>query len=346
MTPVRSVSVLICTYNRAGFLRDSLGALLSASRPPRVAVEVVVVDNRSTDDTRAVIEEVAAGSPVPIRYALETRQGKSFALNHGLRVAAGDVLALTDDDVLIDPEWIVRLVDAFESRDITFACGKVLPRWGTLPPPELLTRRGRDMWGPLALVDYGDDPLTYDEETFAWRQLPIGANLAFRREAVHAVGGWRTDLGKINNPLISGEDHEIFFRLSRTGLFRGLYEPRAVVHHHVPAGRLTRRYFRRWFFWHGRTLARMNSAIHPHLDWSRVRHIAGVPRYMYRILLTQTWRWLRRLGSGDALALLSEEVRLIEHLGYFAECWRLGGRTAAEPAGTAGGPVVREGVPA
>jgi len=342
MTRVRSLSVLICTYNRAAFLRESLVAMLAASRPADAALEIVVVDNRSTDGTREVIAAVAADAPVPIHYVLENRQGKSFALNHGLRVASGDIVALTDDDVLVDPAWMVRLVETFESRDVTFAGGKVLPRWGTLPPPELLTPRGRDMWGPLALVDYGDDPVTYDEETFAWRQLPIGANLAFRRDAVQAVGGWRTDLGKVNNTLISGEDHEIFFRLHRAGLFRGVYDPEAIVHHHVPAGRLTRAYFRRWFFWHGRTLARMNSAIHPHLDWSRVRHVAGVPRYMYRILLTQAWRWVRRLGSADALALLIEEMRLIEHLGYFAECWRLGGRAAAEPGGT----VVREGVPA
>jgi glycosyltransferase involved in cell wall biosynthesis len=333
MSAVRSLTVLVCTYNRAAFLRESLEAILVASRPANVSIEIVVVDNRSTDGTREQIEQIAAGSPVPVRYALEPRQGKSFALNHGLRVSSGDVLALTDDDVLVDAAWIERLVEAFEAHDIAFAGGKVLPRWGTLPPPELLTRRGRDVWGPLALVDYGDDPLAYDEETFAWRQLPIGANLAFRREAVQAVGGWRTDLGKVNNTLISGEDHEIFFRLYRAGLFRGLYDPRSIVHHHVPAGRLTRRYFRRWFFWHGRTLARMNAAMHPHLDWTRVRHVARVPRYMYRVLLTQAWRWVRRLGSADALALLVEEMRFIEHLGYFAECWRLGGRAAGATVG-------------
>ncbi|HXE80356.1 MAG TPA: glycosyltransferase [Vicinamibacterales bacterium] len=345
MTRVRSVSTLICTYNRASFLRESLEAILAAVRPPGVALDVIVVDNRSTDATRQVVDDVAARAPVPVRYALETQQGKSFALNRGLDLAAGDVIALTDDDVVVDRNWIVRLVEGFERHDVTFVGGKVLPRWGTLPPPELLTRRGRDMWGPLALVDYGDDPVTYDEETFAWRQLPIGANLAVKADAVRAVGGWRTDLGKVNNTLISGEDHEIFFRLSRAGLFNGLYDPDSIVFHHVPPGRLTRRYFRRWFFWHGRTLARMNSAIHPDLDWSRVRHVAGVPRYMYRSLLTQTLRWLRRLGRRDALALLIEEMRLIEHLGYFAECWQPGGR-AAIPAGSGRPPLVREQAPA
>lgn len=326
---VPKISVLICTYNRAAFLADTLRALAEAPTPLGTDVEILVVDNNSTDDTAAVVSAVAALSPRPIRYALERRQGKSFALNHGLELVTGDVIALTDDDVLISSEWLTRIAGVFESRDVTFVFGKVLPRWGEVPPPELLTRRGRDMWGPLALVDYGDDAVEYDEGSVEFRPLPIGANLAFRREAVRRVGGWRTDLGKVNNTLISGEDHEIFYRLHRAGLYRGFYDPELVVRHYVPAQRLTRRYFRRWFFWHGRTLARMSGEIHPHLDWSRVAHVAGVPRYMYRGFFAQTWRWIRRFGSPDALALLAEEMRWIEYLGYFAECWRPGGGSRA-----------------
>jgi glycosyltransferase involved in cell wall biosynthesis len=346
MTAVRSVSVLICTYNRDAFLAETLRALSTAPCPAHYDVEIVVVDNNSTDDTRRVVSEIAAASPRPIRYALERRQGKSFALNHGLELVRGEVVALTDDDVLIAPEWIARIVAAFESRDVTYAFGKVLPRWGALPPPELLTRRGRDMWGPLALVDYGDEPVDYDEATFERRPFPIGANLAFRRDAVERVGGWRTDLGKVDNTLISGEDHEIFYRLYHAGLYRGFYDPELVVRHYVPPQRLTRQYFRRWFYWHGRTLARMNRAIHPNLDWSRVAHIAGVPRYMYRQILGQTWRWVRRFGTNDALGLLIEEMRWIEDVGYFAECWRPGGtvrsglpdRSPAPPHADAGRP--------
>jgi len=333
MTAVHSLSVLICTFNRSAFLRETLRALSDAPCPAECDVEIVVVDNNSTDDTRLVVADIAARSRRPIRYALEPRQGKSFALNHGLNLVRGDVLALTDDDVLIAPEWIARLVEAFESRDVTYVFGKVLPRWGALPPPELLTRRGRDVWGPLALVDYGDEPVDYDEATFERRPFPIGANLAFSREAVRRVGGWRTDLGKVNNTLISGEDHEIFYRLREAGLYRGYYDPELVVRHYVPPQRLTRRYFRRWFFWHGRTLARMNRAIHPNLDWSQVAHIAGVPRYMYRELLVQTGRWIRRFFTTDALGLLIEEMRWIEHVGYFAECWRLG-PVSRHPAGS------------
>src|SRR6185503_20045692 len=111
-------------------------------------------------------------------------------------------------------------------------------------------------WGPLALVDYGDAPTDYTADNTGQR-LPIGANLSFARDAIVRIGGWRTDLGKVNNTLISGEDHEIFQRLRRAGLYAGFYYPQATVLHFVPASRVTRRYFRRWFYWHGKTQALM-----------------------------------------------------------------------------------------
>jgi GT2 family glycosyltransferase len=160
--------------------------------------------------------------------------------------------------------------------------GKVLPRWEVPPPPELLTTAARDVWGPLALVDYGDDCVEYDAGSFRTRRLPIGANLAVRRDALVRIGGWRTDLGKVNNSLIAGEDHELCVRLFRAGLYAGIYDPAVFVRHYVPASRLTRRYFRRWFYWHGRTLARMPGDIYLDLDLARVPRLWGIPRFVYR----------------------------------------------------------------
>ena len=222
----KSVSVLICTYNRARLLEQTLAALSAAASPPDCEVDVVVIDNNSTDETRSVIARAAQHSRWPIRSALERSQGKSFALNRGLTLARGDVLALTDDDVLPADDWLVRMVDRFRTPDIVFVFGKVLPRWEVPPPPELLTTVARDIWGPLALVDYGDDVVRYDAESFGVRRLPIGANLAIRRDAIERVGGWRTDLGKVDNSLIAGEDHELCVRLYRSGLYSGIYDPR------------------------------------------------------------------------------------------------------------------------
>jgi glycosyltransferase involved in cell wall biosynthesis len=318
---VHQVSVLICTYNRAALLRETLAALRDLERPDACRVEILVVDNNSTDDTRAAVSEAAASSQVPIIYLHETRQGKSFALNRGLSHARGEVIALTDDDVLPAGDWLSRIVRVFRERVVTFVFGKVLPRWGGVPPPELLTSRAQDIWGPLAIVDYGDTPIEYLPHSQGQR-LPIGANLAFARTALVAIGGWRTDLGKVNNTLISGEDHEIFLRMKRHGLFSGFYEPQITVRHYVPASRLTRRYFRRWFFWHGKTTALMLDDLFSDLDLRRVPRIGGVPRFMYRQAAGQFWNYLKLVGRADALGLLIEELKVLQYIGLFTQCWK------------------------
>ena len=317
---ISSVTILICTYNRGPLLRETLAAMQEMSRPSACAVDILVVDNNSTDNTADVVATAAASARFPITLLSERQQGKSFALNTGLAVATGDVLALTDDDVLPATDWLVRVVDAFRKHDVTFVFGKVLPRWSCTPPPELLTTPAQDIWGPLAIVDYGDEGTRYEASNTGQR-LPIGANLSFLRSALVSIGGWRTDLGKVNNTLISGEDHEIFMRLRRHGLYSGFYDPAMSVRHYVPASRLTRSYFRRWFFWHGITQAIMLDELYPELDMAAVPRIAGVPRFACRQGLAQAGRWMAT-RSGDALSAMVEELRLLQYAGLFLQCWR------------------------
>ncbi len=316
---VNTLSVLVCTFNRAQLLEETLTCLQQATAPDHCTVEVIVVDNNSSDDTAAVVRRARDSGPFAVRYLVERQQGKSFALNAGLAAAHGDVIALTDDDVLPARDWLVRICANFRAADVEFVFGKVLPRWEVAPPPEMLTRRARDIWGPLALIDYGDDAVRYDAESFGRKRLPVGANLALRRQAIERVGGWRTDLGRVDNTLIAGEDRELCVRLYQCGLYSGIYDPTVVVKHLVPASRLTRRYFRTWFFWHGRTLARMADAVYLDLDLTRVPSFAGVPRFVYREFLQQLGRWLSRVGRGNPLALLIEELLLIEYIGFFIE---------------------------
>ena len=318
---VTSVSVLICTYNRARLLRETLRALAVMIPPPDVRVDIIVVDNNSSDNTPLVIAEAARVSPIPVIGLHETAQGKSFALNRGLEAATGDVVALTDDDVWPAADWLSQIVATFRHHDVTFVFGKVLPRWGTLPPPELLTEKAQDIWGPLAIVDYGDQPADYVASSHGQR-LPVGANLAFARDALIAIGGWRTDLGKVNNTLISGEDHEIFMRLRRFNLYAGRYEPGISVRHYVPSGRLTRKYFRRWFYWHWKTQALMLDDLYPDLDMQQVPRIFGVPRFLYRQSGQQFWSWIRACGRANALGVLIEELRAFQHAGLLLECWK------------------------
>jgi glucosyl-dolichyl phosphate glucuronosyltransferase len=323
---VSTVSVVICTYNRGARLARTL-AYFSALAPTRdFDADVIVVDNNSTDRTADIVQEAASRSRTPIRYLRETRQGKSFALNAGLSVARGDVLALTDDDVEPAPDWLERIVEAFQTAGVVFVGGKVLPAWEAPPPAWLLTKRAQDIWGPLALLDYGDQRFFFTSDAGLQRR-PIGANLAIRRDVMVRLGGWRTDLGKVNNTLISGEDHEIYFRLRRAGECRGVYDPRITVVHDVPASRVRAAYFRRWFFAAGRTRALMIRDFYHHLDFEVVPHVAGVPRFLYRELARQAGRYVRAI-AGDPVDRFIQELTLIRLAGLMWHQWT---RPAGDP---------------
>ena len=80
-------------------------------------------------------------------------------------------------------------------------------------------------------------------------------------------------------------------RFRRCGYYSGYYDPNVVVRHLVPTKRLTRRYFRQWFFWHGKTTALMLDDVYPELDMPTVPRLGGAPRFLYRQALRQCVRW-------------------------------------------------------
>src|SRR5438874_12210731 len=98
-----SISVIICTRNRASELRATLGAIGDVLIPDAWSLEILVVDNGSTDETRAVVAQAAGNNP-SIRYLYDVRGGKSAALNYAVSVSSGEILLFTDDDIRPDPD--------------------------------------------------------------------------------------------------------------------------------------------------------------------------------------------------------------------------------------------------
>jgi glycosyltransferase involved in cell wall biosynthesis len=310
-------TVLVCTRDRAELLGEAL-ASIAQLEDPGVPYEVVVVDNDSRDETRAVVERAAAASPVPLRYLFEPRGGVSAARNTGIAASAGDLIAFTDDDVRVEPGWLAALHRAAIAHptDVFFG-GPVLPRWGAPRPAWLPPGPTRgEIWGPIALLDYGDQarPLIN----------PLGANMAFRRAALVAVGGLREDLGRDAGSLRSQGVPELMLRLRAGGAGKGWYVPDARVHHWVPPARLTKQYFRRWFFWKGlsRALLEQGTPVDEvGCDFRSVPRIAWIPRYMFRQAAVDSAAWALSTVRGDPAAALAAEVRLWYLAGYARAAW-------------------------
>ena len=314
---MRDATVLIATYNRATLLGETLDSLRRLRVRPGRQWEVLVVDNNSTDDTRAVVERHAAGFPVPLRYLFEARQGRSSALNAGIAASDGEVVAMTDDDVIVDEGWLDAACDVLLEKDgaIAYAGGPVAPIWEVDPPAWLDLTRG-DLWGTIAIQDHGDRPFVYEEA----RRVPLGANMAARRSFFAAIGDFRADLGRSSGRLVLGQEvPELLMRARAAGL-RGMYLPAMRVRHHIPAKRLTRAYFRRWWFGKGVSRAGLEG-VQPltelGVDLRRTPHVLGVPRYMYGSACRDVIGWLRSALGGRPADAFRHQMMLAFFAGYF-----------------------------
>jgi glycosyltransferase involved in cell wall biosynthesis len=312
-----SATVLICTYNRADLLDETLTSL-RAVRASRIW-DIVVVDNNSSDNTREVVERHAASFHVPVTWVFEPAQGKSFALNTGIAQSRGEIIVFTDDDVVVAENWLEA---ACAPMDADGACqytgGPVDPIW-EVEPPRWLDRTRGDLWGTLAILDYGPEPFVFEER----KRVPLGANMAVRRALIDRIGGFHPALGRRGRSLMGQEQAEFFSR-ARDARARGRYAPEMRVQHHVPRVRLTKQYFRRWWFWKGISRARVD-ILHRRtelgLDLTGVPHIAGVPRYVWGQLPRSAGGWLKGRVTGDVYAAARHEMAVLYGLGYIRGCW-------------------------
>ena len=299
-------SILICTYNRATSLGRTLASLTRMTRRPDIAFEVVAVDNNSSDATQKVLASHAGGVPLVVRR--EPRPGKSHALNSGLDHCRGEVVLLTDDDVIVRPDWLCVTVDAFRTWRCDAVFGRVLPRWPGRVPHWYSQR----LAPALALLDYGDRSFQLQDTGQGF----FGANAAIRRTAIEAVGRWSTVLNRVGQGLAMGEDSAICQRLVEEQ-FSVRYEPDSVVYHDVGPNRMTKTYFRRWFRAHGQSSVIRNS------EWQRARkYIAGVPSYLLRMAVEMAWQTLCNRLSGSAADAFATEMGLQRVLGAMGEFHR------------------------
>lgn len=275
-----NVTVLVCTYNRCQSLAKVLRSVASSVLPDSVGWNVLVVDNNSSDQTREVVEGFCQEHPGRFRYLFEQRQGKSYALNTGIREARGEVVALVDDDVIVEPTWLHNLTGALSSEEWAGSGGRTLPAQPFMPPNWLRINEPYNWAGILGgLFDLGDNPCEL-------RSPPYGANMAFRKTMFDKYGYFRTDMGPGAGSEIRNEDTEFGGRLLAGGE-RLRYEPFAIVYHPILKNRLQKDYFLTWWFDYGRALVRQEG---------KAPHVSGILTHYARMgakLSIRTLRWMK-----------------------------------------------------
>ena len=223
MTKVK-ISAVICTYNRAELLDKCIKSLTEQSLD-KSKYEIIIVNNNSTDNTQEVINKWAVSNK-QIVTVLEKQQGKSFALNAGIKKANGKYVAFTDDDIYVEPDWLERLLYAFThiKPEPVSVGGKIIPYFDSTPPQWFID-------GGYEFREKGD--------VGKFLELPqarngfSGGNVAYAKWALIKINGYSTSFGPKENKFIMGEDTEISNRIHQQNP-NFWYDPDIVVNHFTP----------------------------------------------------------------------------------------------------------------
>jgi len=301
------LTIIIPTYNRAKLLSHTLQSVADSQMPPDLELEVLVVNNNSTDETTEIVKKHQKNwSKGKLGYLFEAQQGRSSAVNAGIKQAQGNLISMIDDDIQISPDWLVEVEKIFRERsgEIDFIGGKVLPLWETEPPEWVLEIKDVG----ICWRDYGEEEWQYDKDS----PIVTGGHAVFKAEIFEEIGLYSEDLGVKKRNFISCEDDVMFNGLLEGGK-RGIYSPKLVVFHYVPAHRLTKNYFRQWHIGAGMSWELVEKKYRPY----RGKTIFGVPGYLYKTAVKGFFNKLKAVLQRNQPDSLRAEKDILLFTGFF-----------------------------
>lgn len=215
MSAEPALAVLVCTRNRGSRLTETLASISRSARNAAVPIEVIIVDNSSTDNTPAVISKWTAEQDFTVRKVIEPQPGLARSRNTGLKYVRAPLICMTDDDCVLHANYFEKVLGAFAKEDGAAIIG-----------------------GRIELGDENDLPITIktsmEAETLDPNRFPggfiMGANLVLSAEALARIGGFDIRYGA-GAEFIAAEDTDFFVRAVNLGIpIR--YDPSFAVDHY------------------------------------------------------------------------------------------------------------------
>ena len=285
------VTIAICTWNRAPLLRNTLQGISNLDVPEGLDWELLVVNNNCTDDTDRVAGEFRASLPLKIVH--EPEPGISNARNAATRDASGTYIVWTDDDVLVDENWLAAYARTFrEWPEAVVFGGPITPLFEGDPPRWL-----RDGWrfvaNAYAIRDFDIGPADLPPDA---SRIPFGANFAVRR-AEQLTRPYNPDLGNKGKKILLGEETDVMLALLQAG-HTGRWIPDARVRHWLPKHRQSLQYLKTYFSGHGLRSSREGAECRGE-DGAPCATLFGYPRWALRRAAQQYLDYLgKRLLQG------------------------------------------------
>ena len=294
--PPVKFTVVICTWNRASLLLQTLKQLTRIERPT-ASWEVIVVNNNCTDETDSVLDRFAG--QLPLRRVFEAEPGVSNARNTAIRHAAGEYIVWTDDDVLIDSDWLCAYERAAKRwPEAAVFGGPVRPKFEGTPPSWLIA-----IWQQVGEVfaarELGKEPIELDGAD----NVPYGPNFAVRtREQRNFL--YDPGLGRKREEGLLGEETAVVEAILAAG-GKGWWVPDAVVEHFIPQGRQTIEYLRTYYTLVGKTHYRQNrhgtERLRQPRPWLWCKSLRAEIVYDFARLSGNPHRWLKPLIEASIL---------------------------------------------
>ena len=264
------LTVAICTYRRSELLGRTLESI-AVAKAPSSAWELIIVDNGVEESVERLV--ATYHDRLPIRYVAEPRLGCSNARNRAVESCQAPIILFTDDDAIVDPQWLTSMVNVVDEHpSYSFWGGRVRALWETEQPNWFDDRSCPMLRDVIVQYDAGADP-----RPWAVGDLPFfTCNLAMRVEAVRQVGGFDTRVGHVGETRVGNEDARIQAEILRQG-GQGWYNPHAIVDHPVPIERLTQEYALEFARRQGRIA----------VDFLSHDQGGSAPRWLYRLAAEQ-----------------------------------------------------------
>ena len=294
------ISVIVCTYNRADWLREAIESLTKLETDD-FTYEVLVIDNASSDNTPEVVKQAAENSACTIRYVREAEPGVSFARNRGLEESKATWIAFFDDDEIAEPDWLLQLMKAAADHDVKIVGGGV----------RLKLDEGSDRkLKPWVRVMLGCTE-TMGPQMYDGKRVPTTGNMLIHTEIFEKIGMFRTDLVE------GGEDTDVYHRARNIG-YEAYHAPQALTHHQIPPFRIEPKYLRSTSMRMGSHIARREFESYGRFKFPLI----AAARLAKTVLVYIPKLLLAKLG-GDKEAILEQNCYWWMWKGYLGGAFRL-----------------------
>lgn len=269
------VSLITPTYNRAGLLEETIVSIVNQDLKG-IELEYLVVDNNSSDNTKAVVGKyIGVNKNIKIKYLFEERQGINYARNTGIEKSIGDYLIFFDDDIVLEEDTLLKYIESFrEYPDQKIFGGRVKLKMPDFELPKWLVVDGKYVRKMIVIsLDIGEENNLQNTR----KDIPLGGNMVVKKEVFDKYGVFRTDLGVKGKKLMTGSEYELIRRFSKN-IKQWVYVADATVYHPIKKEQAKKKYFRKRLFGVGRVTYRIQT-------FEAKRKIFGLPLYIVGFIL-------------------------------------------------------------